>query len=139
MKQILTFLFAAVSAACFAQGGNLQFNQVLNFNYSASLSGTNNQVVVDNLVVPSDKVWKITSASSKTNVGSGNSFDDSAIEVDNHVLFSHRYIANSQSSIMNTPYWLGSDSNHPVSLRLLMNNTGVVYGSLSIIEFNVIP
>ena len=138
MKHLFTFLLLAISASCFAQG-NLQFNQVLNFNYSASLSGTNDQVIVDDLVVPSDKVWKVTSASSKTNIGSGNSFDDSAIEVDNHVLFSHRFIANSQSSIMNTPYWLSSGTAHPVSLRLLMNNTGVVYGSLSIIEFNVIP
>jgi hypothetical protein len=54
MKYIYTFLFVAISATSFAQGGNLQFNQVLTF--------VGNTTETNIYTVPTGKVAKITKA-----------------------------------------------------------------------------
>ena len=58
MKYIYAFLFVAISATTFAQGGNLQFNKVINI--SGLTPGGN---VFTTVTVPAEKVWKITSSS----------------------------------------------------------------------------
>jgi hypothetical protein len=118
----------AVSATCFAQG-NLQFNQVLNFNYSTTIGTPGGSVVVETLTVPEDKVWKITSASGNhTGYTQGVAF-----RIDNHTL--HTYAG---GFTHNVPYWL-SEGDHDVSFKTTSTflNTSCI-GSLSIIEFNVI-
>ena len=124
MKHLFTFLLVAISASCFAQG-NLQFNQVLNFNYSVPNGGANGQLA-GTLSVPTNKVWKITSASASDGLNDGNRL----IRVNNHVLYERRTNGNLS---MNTPHWL-STGNHTVEIF----GTAKI-GSLSIIEFNVIP
>ena len=132
MKHLFTFLLVAISASCFAQG-NLQFNQVLSFNYSTSL-GQFASSNVDTLNVPEGKVWKITSASSVRVNGSPMSC---AIKVDNHVLSKNR---GSGDISLQTPYWLKSGP-HTITLSSLSSNVifSTFHGSISIIEFNVLP
>ena len=84
MKYIYTFLFIAISAASFAQG-NLQFNQVLNFDYSSGfVSGYGNEIL-ETITVPIGKVWKITAASSHGT--SYNTVSRSALAVNSHFLW----------------------------------------------------
>ena len=133
MKHLLTLLLVASSAACFAQG-NLQFNQVLNFDYSATLSAYGN-ATVGTLTVPVGKVWKITAASSR-DLGA-NHFSTS-IAVNNHLLYEYRYVGNSAAVSNNTPYWIGTGT-HAVKLFNWYSSSMSAAGSLSIIEFNVVP
>ena len=129
MKHLFTFLLLAISATSFAQG-NLQFNQVLNFNYSTTIGPVGGIVVVETLTVPEDKVWKITSASGHhTGYQQGVAF-----RIDNHTLF-----IDDGCYSQNIPYWL-SEGDHDVSFKTTSTflNTSCI-GSLSIIEFNVIP
>jgi hypothetical protein len=126
MKHLFTFLLVAISATSFAQG-NLQFNQVLNFDYVLLSNGGTNGQLAGTLSVPTNKVWKITSASAADDdLNDGQRF----IRVNNHVLYERR--VNGHLS-MNTPYWL-STGNHTVEI---FGNAKI--GSLSIIEFNIIP
>ena len=125
MKHLLTFLLVSISATSFAQG-NLQFNQVLNFDYVLLSNGGANGQLAGTLSVPTNKVWKITSASAADELNDGNRL----IRVNNHVLYERRTNGNLS---MNTPYWL-STGNHTVEIF----GTAKI-GSLSIIEFNVIP
>jgi hypothetical protein len=133
MKHIFTILLVAIGATSFAQG-NLQFNQVLNFDYSATLSSYGN-ATVGTLTVPVGKVWKITAASSRD---LGPSHFSTSIAVNNHLLYEFRYVANSAAVSNNTPYWIGTGA-HVVKLFNLYSSGISASGSLSIIEFNVIP
>jgi len=142
MKYIYTFLFVAISATCFAQG-NLQFNQVLNFDYAATISNNPYEigsVIVDILTVPVGKVWKITTASCKD-------IDDrrnTSIAINNHFLYEVR--GSSQWGVVsnNTPYWLSSGTINEVEIfndyyTSSANNTINAVGAISVIEFNIIP
>lgn len=136
MKHLFTFLLLAISASCFAQG-NLQFNQVLSFNYSTSL-GNYTSSNVDTLNVPEGKVWKITSASSvRVNGSSLLPPTSCAIKVDNHVLSKN---STSGAISVQTPYWLKSGP-HTITLSSISSTVQIYtfHGSISIIEFNVLP
>ena len=128
MKHLFTYLLVAISATSFAQG-NLQFNQVLNFNYSATI-GLYASSNVATVTVPTGKVWKITSASSERQ----NELTSSAIKVDNHVLYKDK----TQAMSLNTPYWLQAGT-HTITLSNLYGGTSTIHGSISAIEFNVVP
>ena len=58
MKHLFTFLLVAISATSFAQG-NLQFNQIVQSDFSGSTG------VTGTLVVPLGKVWKVEHAGAK--------------------------------------------------------------------------
>ena len=126
MKHLFTVLLVASSEVCFAQG-NLQFNQVLNFDYELVTGAGASGQVAGVLTVPAGKVWKITSASTSE---SGTVDFERTLQVNNHVLYERRQ--NAQIS-MNTPYWL-STGNHTVEMF-----GGARIASLSVVEFNVIP
>ena len=132
MRYLFTFLLVAISATGFAQG-NLQFNQVLNFNYSASGLGSYASSNVATVTVPAGKVWKVTSASSERQ----NNLTSSAIKVDNHVLYKDKNSGGPAMS-QNTPYWLQAGT-HTITLSNLTSATVTIHGSISIIEFNVVP
>ena len=117
----------------FAQG-NLQFNQVLNFNYSASGLGSYASSNVATVTIPTGKVWKITSASSEKQ----NDLTGSAIKVDNHVLYKDKSSGSGQAMSQNTPHWLQGGT-HTITLSNLSSSTMTIHGSISIIEFNVVP
>ena len=133
MRHLFTFLLVVLGATSFAQG-NLQFNQVLNFDYSVTL-GPNADALVGTLTVPAGKVWKITAASSQD--VSNNEYS-TAIAVNNHLLYQYYYRANSAAVSNNTPYWL-APGNHVVEISNLYTGTITGRGSLSVIEFNVVP
>ena len=144
MKYIYTLLFVAISAASFAQG-NLQFNQVLNFNYEATISANSayaiGSVIVDILTVPVGKVWKITTASCKD---TGYNRRNTSIAINNHYLYEVR--GSSQYGVVsnNTPYWLSSGTINEVEIfnnytTSSSSNTITAVGAISVIEFNIVP
>ncbi|MDB4678440.1 hypothetical protein OAE93_01790 [bacterium] len=131
MKYLFTILLVAISVTSFAQG-NLQFNQVLNFDYSAIVPAYGD-VSVGTLTVPPDKVWKITAASSSGDVLT--SRDKTMIVVNNHTISAAR----SNGISNNTPYWLSSGTSNQIKFANLYSSGRDIVGSISVLEFNVVP
>jgi len=134
MKKILLFIFTFFSLSYFfGQGNNLQFSQVLNYSYNESSPPVFNMVSQGTLTVPANKVWKITSASSYgrrasdgyTNYVNGGLYIDN-IEIN----------PSAQNHSSNVPYWLSSGT-YTVYLYTSESNYHI-YGTLSIVEFNIV-
>ena len=133
MKYIYTFLFIAISAASFAQG-NLQFNQVLNFDYPSVYVGASGTVLLETINVPSGKVWKITAASSSVN-NQNSTVYRSSLAVNSHYLWFH---PTSDMGIMNTPFWLSSGI-HEFKVTNEYSSGNNTSSAISVIEFNIVP
>jgi len=132
MKNILLILAIAYSSASFAQG-NLQFNQVLNFDYSSVFVSGYGNVSLETITVPIGKVWKITAASSHGTTFNG--IDVSALAVNSHFLW---FQPNSSSFIMNTPFWLSSGV-HEFKVFNQYGSGQAISSAISVIEFNIVP
>jgi hypothetical protein len=122
--RLLTFLAVIVFTAGFSKQasaqGNLQFNQVINYTIVGSTPFT--------FTVPAGKVWKIETV---------------AVEYTNTP---NVYLRNSSNQILATfyssasynnplPYWLSSG----YTGNFFLSNSSTYRGSVSIIEFNVVP
>tara|TARA_B100000963_G_C22412905_1_gene574082 strand:- start:333 stop:743 length:411 start_codon:yes stop_codon:yes gene_type:complete len=135
MKKTILISFLLLTCSLFyGQGSsNLGFNQVLNYNYSAQFINYDFNSV-GSLTVPAGKVWKITSSSTYFKNGNSAWIYATAIKVGDQIV-SGNYSANGfyQS---NTPLWL---SNGTYTVYLLCNDNGAdnIYGSISIVEFNI--
>lgn len=109
-------------AACFfiseskAQG-NLQFNQVLNVEFTSSVSTT--------LTVPPGKVWKLENLV----MSSLNNYACFSYNGSTYYLRQHN---TSSSAWDNFPFWIGSG-------KTVTFGAGCASGMISIIEFNVVP
>jgi hypothetical protein len=134
MKKLLFILLTTfLSSGIYAQGNNLQFSQVLNYSYDESSPPVYNMVSQGTLTVPANKVWKITSASSYgrrasdgyTNYVNGGLYIDN-IEIN----------PSAQNHSSNVPYWLSSGT-YTVYLYTSESNYHI-YGTLSIVEFNIV-
>jgi hypothetical protein len=132
MKKVLLIIpFLLLSIGLRAQG-NLQFNRVFTFE-SAPATITNGPNVVQSLIVPVGKIWKIEAVSLISNSASGE-FDIFSILLGNSVLKS---VGSGMISITNLPYWLSTGN---YQLKAYVNNTVVgVIISLNVIEYNIIP
>ncbi len=122
---IASFIFigAGFSKKSFAQG-NLQFNQVILYDIPGNTS--------QSITVPAGKVWKIESASTSHPCNSIYLLNSSGQYI------AQLYIpgnANLSSSSLTLPYWLPSS----FSGSFRVGDNCVNRGSVSIIEFNVIP
>ena len=130
-KIILSCLCLFALTFNYGQGSsNLGFNQVLNYDYSVSRSGSHFHNV-GTLTVGSNKVWKITSASAYFNEYGSPTIFYSTIKVGEHIVFS-----NYSEFQMFTPVWLPSGT-YNVYLHCYSGNADNIYGSLSIVEFNI--
>jgi hypothetical protein len=118
-KYMRTFILLAT---CFfileskAQG-NLQFNQVLNVQYTSSASTT--------LTVPAGKVWKLENLVMT-------SLNTYACFIYNGTTYYLRQHNTSSSAWDNFPFWIGSE-------QTITFGAGCSSGMISIIEFNVVP
>ncbi|OFZ66502.1 MAG: hypothetical protein A3D92_05010 [Bacteroidetes bacterium RIFCSPHIGHO2_02_FULL_44_7] len=138
MKSILLILSFVVTGQLFAQG-NLQFNQVILQDFNSTVAGWAT-VTSSTFTVPAGKVWKIEHAEAwyylgvRSTAGSGFS-----LYVNNTLLRRSR----SSSGNINQggdhfPVWLPAGSYDII----IANETSTSYnftGSISAIEFNVIP
>ena len=133
MKKLLFILLTTfLSSGIYAQGNNLQFSQVLNYEYSSVSVQGYVKTDVGSLTVPQNKVWKISSGSSEELSGYR---DASAIFVNNYLVFS---IGNGFSTPnSNTPIWLNSGT-YTVYLLNHESTARFISGALSIVEFNIV-
>lgn len=115
--------------------GNLQFNRVINLEYSNGVTIGGSLTIYDTLKVPLNKVWKVESAGAIRNSLATPSFDY-AIYLNNYLLY-NPYSPNNTSLLdpVNYPIWLSSGNY--VLKCLYGSNTPKV--SVSIIEFNIVP
>jgi len=135
----LSLLFMSVSMQhCLAQG-NLQFNQVKYFQMTVSQVGSSacsesSQVIT----VPAGKVWKIEMATSSAYFSASNSTsfnNGGSINLDGKIIFN----AASASNSTQLPFWIPAGS-YTLSLKSNFISNGYVFiGSVSAIEFNIVP
>ena len=133
MKNILLILAIAFSSASFGQG-NLQFNQVVNNSYTATL-GT--LTTIGTITVPAGKVWKIESANYYiTQAGnriSGRGSGNYIAYIGDNLIWDGTNGLGHQDFF---PIWLPSGT-YDVSSR--SPATYLVTVNFSAIEFNVVP
>ena len=134
MKNILLILAIAFSSASFGQG-NLQFNQVVNNSYTATLGTT--RTTIGTITVPAGKVWKIESANYYvTQAGNRISGRGSSLYIayigDNLIWDGTNGLGHQDFF----PIWLPSGT-YDVSSR--SSSTYLVTVNFSAIEFNVVP
>ena len=110
---IISFFFIIESKA----QGNLQFNQVLNVEFTSTVSTT--------LTVPNGKVWKLENLVM-------NSLNNYACFIYNGTTYYLRQHNTSSSSWDNFPFWIGSG-------KTITFGAGCSGGMISIIEFNIVP
>ncbi len=135
--------FLVISFSCFSQG-NLQFNRVVNKNFTFNI-GARGNFAFDTLVVPSGKVLKITATSLSLNneiyrtFGGGLSSYDVSIDslIVSAYVYSNQY---TQEQLNFQTFWFGS------GIHIIKANAGSYADtnydcvfSLSGIEFNIVP
>ena len=117
MKKFLlfTFLILFVFISVRAQG-NLEFNQVLNYEFTSAGSS---------FTVPAGKVWKLENVM----ITSTNNYACLVYNGNTYIMRQHN---TSSSAWDNFPFWIGSNKTFTLG-------GGCASGFISIIEFNVIP
>lgn len=132
MKKLLFILLTTfLSGGIYSQGNNLQFSQVLNYSYYENSPTLYNMVSQGTITVPANKVWKITSASSH-----GRRANDGYTLPDYGSIYIDNIEISSTNNASNTPYWLSTGT---YTVYLYSNNSNIhVYGTLSIVEFNIV-
>jgi hypothetical protein len=116
MKIILTSLFLVFCTFIFSQG-NLQFNQVLNIEFTGTSTTS--------YTVPVGKIWKLENCL----LPSTNTYACMVYNGTTYILRQHN---TSSSSWDNFPFWIGSG-------KTITFGGGCSSGMISIIEFNVMP
>jgi len=129
---VISFFVARTSAQ-----GNLQFNQVKYFQFNCTQSG--GSVFTESLqtvTVPAGKVWKIESA----NCGSYSPTTNSLIySSGGRVLLDSRLIVDVSSNTGFLPFWIPAGT-YTIGIRSMSLTNGVQFlGSMSAIEFNIVP
>jgi hypothetical protein len=114
---LLFFLCSWLFVPCSNAQGNLQFNQVLNVEFTSSGSTT--------LTVPIGKVWKLENLV----MSSLNNYACFSYNGTTYYLRQHN---TSSSAWDNFPFWIGSG-------KTVSFGAGCASGMISIIEFNVVP
>lgn len=147
MKKLLSIAALLISLSVSAQG-NLQFNQVRNYNLTGiSTGGGSKDFQNIALTVPAGKVWKVESASCRLqrddipNIPYGGNTGNKLMIILDEVPIAHMFLLSGWSNSNNElPLWLSAGS-HSLDLKGYINEAGPLsaYGKVSIIEFNVVP
>tara|TARA_B100001564_G_C20364030_1_gene544752 strand:- start:188 stop:613 length:426 start_codon:yes stop_codon:yes gene_type:complete len=140
MKKIFLLLFTFFSFSYFfGQGNNLQFSQVINQDFIITPSSSWTWTNAGTIVVPANKVLKITSCSSYKN-GNSTSRDayPSNMRIGSKLVYGTQIGANSTGVAWNIsmPIWLATGT---YSVELMSSSAGnQINGSISGVEFNIV-
>ena len=138
MKKSILILFSLFTfSIAFTQGNNLQFNQVLNLDFSSTCNTAYTWSSAGTFTVYPNKVLKITSCSAfGTDANSYYNVSESSMKIGNKLVYN--YVANAPAG-PEMPIWLESGT-YTVYLYGRSNNTADKYlkGSISAVEFNVV-
>lgn len=133
MKNILLILAIAFSSASFGQG-NLQFNQVVNYENTAFVP-TSGSAVQGTITVPAGKVWKVETCSYVL-VSGGNDFPYTSSNGSVHIGKNTVYYVISNQTTNYLPLWLGEGT---YDITRYSQSGYTVTIAFSAIEFNVVP
>lgn len=145
MKQLILISFLFISTGIYSQG-NLQFNRVINLEYSQRLngissnnSGATGENLLESFTLEENKVWKIVSAS----VSQGDRLrgDSPLADAGNIRLFINKtLIFRDNDNTRIWPIWISSGTRNIIAYNPSTNASLDPYIiSISIIEFNVVP
>jgi hypothetical protein len=114
----------------------------LNFSFNHTTSANWSKNIVGTITVPNNKAWKITSGDfSKIIDYSGQIYPDGgAIFINDIAIAGHALFNNIPLNFsVDFPYWLASGTyNVYLKHNTSSTNSYTLYGSLSIIEFNIV-
>ena len=145
MKKLILISFLFVSTTVYSQG-NLQFNRVINLEYSQRLNGisSNNtgetgENLLESITLEENKVWKVVSAA----ISQGDRLrGDSPLYVGGPGigLFINKTLIYRTSTDLNMPIWISSGTRNITAYNSSQSASLDPYIiSLSIIEFNIVP
>ena len=148
MKKLFLITFLFTSLGLYSQG-NLQFNRIINLEYSQVLSGTTGSAsdtgenTLASLTIPENKVWKIVSASitgGDRNRGNNPLYNKSngSLEI-GLFLGGTKIITNIdyESNQVRLPIWFASGTRN-LNAYMVSTDLDPYFFSLSIIEFNIV-
>ena len=142
MYKIILSLSIIFSVYQLKSQGNLQFNQVLNYNLFVTSTSAGIRTQTISVTVPTGKVWKVEYCSASlpnSTISVGGDFRNLKLNIDNVNCFCNN--GNFLHQLV-TPLWL-NEGMHSLSLSFYYNysgsDNGGAYGKVSIIEFNVVP
>tara|TARA_B100001564_G_scaffold68292_1_gene53984 strand:+ start:4091 stop:4552 length:462 start_codon:yes stop_codon:yes gene_type:complete len=149
-NKLITILIFILSINLSAQDtpGNLQFNKVINLEYTEVLDGTtssfgdNGDNLLETLTVPENKVWKIISAS--ITLGD-NSREDNPLYLSHGSNIINLFIGgtkimhngNNSNDQIRLPIWISSGTRNLTAYMAGSTNEPWWF-SISIIEFNIV-
>ena len=141
--KILSAVFFMLMAFMYeAQGGSLQFNQVLTYNGTLAVTPGWSSALSPTYTCPAGKVWKIES---KTRTPYFSAINNGAklLSYLNSVQFQDFYTSNTASYssglIETSPLWLKAGDNIYFEFTNSTNNGFSLPYYLSIIEYNIVP
>tara|TARA_B100000886_G_scaffold319579_1_gene260436 strand:- start:90 stop:563 length:474 start_codon:yes stop_codon:yes gene_type:complete len=149
MKKLILISFLFVSTVVYSQG-NLQFNRVINLEYSQNLNGTNSsasnigETLLESITIEENKVWKVVSAA--ITGGDRTRGDSPLYPYGNDVgLFINKTkiyqsmsnVATHNQQTIRMPIWISSGTKNIITY---MSGTDAdpFTISISIIEFNIV-
>ena len=136
MKKLILIAMCFISLQLSAQG-NLQFNQVINLDYTSAISGIS-KVNLGSVTVPAGKTWKIESGTLYRDSGTSNIGEAVAANLAfNNILVCDNKTNNNPNGT-NYPIWLSAGTYQVVMSQNVSSNLTYVF-SISIIEFNIVP
>ena len=136
MKKLLFISFLFISLSSYTQG-NLQFNRVVNLNYTGSTSG-GGSTTFGTVTIPDGKVWKITYAYCAA--ATDNNLPYLSQNLDFHLRIGNIFVHTSTSQV-DPGYnrgiiWISSGSKNIDVIYPVVNSKFNV--SITAIEFNII-
>ena len=146
MKKLILISFLFISIGIYSQG-NLQFNRVINLEYTQNLNG-NAETLLESITLEENKVWKVVSASitegdfQRGGIPLYRTSNDVGLFINKTKIYaawgSLATTISNQSVRM--PIWISSGSGTKNILAYMVNaNINPYTISISIIEFNVVP
>ena len=139
MKKLLSIAVFLISLSASAQG-NLQFNQVVNLNYTHTIPSGYSNSTVTTITVPVGKIWKIEYSSLSLNNASYRFTGVMAqsLSIDNFVLIAQNGSGNFERQ-KGGVLWL-NEGDHNLLITQETSNTNDSFDiGISAIEFNIVP
>jgi hypothetical protein len=131
MKKLLFILFTFLMAhGVYSQGNNLQFNQVVNQDFTAIGNGLN-WYNAGTITVGANKVLKITAYMGFRGT---NNINYIQAKIDNKLIYA---VANTNDLLSATPIWLSSGT-HTIYLTGYSSSNQDLNFSISGVEFNIV-
>lgn len=149
MKKLILISFLFISTVVYSQG-NLQFNRVINLEYTQNLNGTNSsasnigETLLESITIEENKVWKVVSAA--ITGGDRNRGDSPLYPYGNDVgLFINKTkiyqsmsnVATHNQQTIRMPIWISSGTKNIITY-MSGTDTDPFTISISIIEFNIV-